>query len=208
MPRLSRRTEVRATAARIFREHGYRSATMDLIADTVGLNKGTLYHYYPSKSAILYELLSDQVDATNALTDRVPADSSVRERLREFVRLQLEHVAGTSDELAVFFQELPWIDKTLGEDQVKDLRRRIGAYRTFVEGLLEAGSSGGELRGIDATTIQYSIVGLMAYVPVWFHARSSRVKAALVDELTDFVIAGIASPPLERAPENVDPVGE
>ena len=45
MPRPSRRAEVCATAARLFREYGYSSATMDLIADEVGLNKGTLYHY-------------------------------------------------------------------------------------------------------------------------------------------------------------------
>jgi TetR/AcrR family transcriptional regulator, cholesterol catabolism regulator len=53
VPRPSRRADVCATAARLFREYGYSSATMDLIADEVGLNKGTLYHYYPSKSAIL-----------------------------------------------------------------------------------------------------------------------------------------------------------
>jgi AcrR family transcriptional regulator len=50
MPRISRRADVRATAARLFREHGYSSATMDLLADEVGLNKGTLYHYYPASA--------------------------------------------------------------------------------------------------------------------------------------------------------------
>src|ERR1700759_2921574 len=103
MPRTSRRADVRDTAARLFREYGYSSATMDLIADEVGLNKGTLYHYYPAKSAILFELLSKQVDATLELVERVPAEGSVTERLRELVRLQVDHVSNKHDEIVVFF---------------------------------------------------------------------------------------------------------
>src|SRR5690606_33715260 len=113
MPRPSRREEVRATAARIFREHGYVAATMDLIAEAVGLNKGTLYHYYPAKSAILYELLSDQIDVTLELLARVPVTGSGYDRMRYFVREQVALVATKRDEIVVFFQELPWIDQRL-----------------------------------------------------------------------------------------------
>ena len=125
MPRPSRRAEVLATAARIFREYGYSSATMDLIADEVGLNKGTLYHYYPAKSAILFELLSKQVDATLAHVDRVPAGGTATERLRELVRLQAGCVSAGHDEIVVFFRELPWAEKHLPPEQAADLRRRI-----------------------------------------------------------------------------------
>ncbi|MGH1561633.1 TetR/AcrR family transcriptional regulator [Mumia sp. DW29H23] len=196
MPRTSRRADVRATAARIFREYGYSSATMDLIADTVGLNKGTLYHYYPSKSAILYELLSDQVDETIALVEKVPADARPHERLRELVRLQVEHVAGISDELAVFFHEIPWIEKNLDADQVKDLRQRIETYRGITEGLLTEGSEAGELRELDAAMIQYSIIGVLAYVPEWFRPRTARATARVVDELSEFVMGGVLRPGL------------
>lgn len=167
---------------------------MGLVADAVCLNKGTLYHYYPSKSAILHELLSDHIDETLDLIGRVPPELPPAMRLREFVRLQVEHVASMSDELVVFFQELPWIDRNLDESQAKDLRRRIGSYRSFVEGLLDEGAGAGELRAIDAATIHHSIVGMLAYVPTWFHSRTEKSKAAVINELTDFVMAGITAP--------------
>ena len=148
MPRVSRRADVRATAARLFREHGYSSATMDLLADEVGLNKGTLYHYYPAKSAILYELLSDQLDLTLALLARVPACGSPAERLRELVRLQVEHVARAHDEVVVFFQELPWIEKNLPPEQAADLRKRIEQYRTFAEQQLMEGNAAGDRKSV------------------------------------------------------------
>ena len=177
MPRTSRRADVRATAARLFREHGYSSATMDLLADEVGLNKGTLYHYYPAKSAILYELLSDQLDITLALLAEVPADGSATKRMRAFIRLQVEHVASTPDELVVFFQELPWIDKNLASAQAADLRKRIETDRTFTRQLLDEGIAAGEFRPLDVDMIHYSVVGILSYIPVWFRARSGRTKA-------------------------------
>lgn len=193
--RSSRRAEVRATAARLFREYGYRAATMELIAGDVGLNKGTLYYYYPGKSAILYELLSDQLDATLAMLAAVPASGPAADRLRAFVRLQVERVANKPDELVLFFQELPWIDKNLPAEQVADLSKRIERYRAFSRGLLADGIATGEFRALDTNVIHNSIVGILAYTPNWFRERSGRTLASLVDELAEFVMSGVSAGP-------------
>ncbi|MFB4308308.1 TetR/AcrR family transcriptional regulator [Actinomadura sp. GTD37] len=201
MPRPSRRSEVCATAARLFREYGYGSATMDLIADEVGLNKGTLYHYYPAKSAILYELLSKQVDATLDFLDLVPAEGTITERTRELVRLQVDHVSSKHDEVVVFFQELPWVEKHLPPEQAADLRRRVRRYEHFTKQLLTAGVRSGEFRPVDVAMIMSSVVGILAYVPVWFRASTGKAQLTLVQELTDFVMNGIiAVPSAEPAP--------
>jgi AcrR family transcriptional regulator len=189
-----------ATAARLFREYGYSSATMDLIADEVGLNKGTLYHYYPAKSAILFELLSKQVDATLELVERVPADGTVTDRMRELVRLQVDHVSNKHDEVVVFFQELPWIEKHLPPEQSADLRRRIRRYEHFTKQLLTAGVRSGEFRGMDVNMAMSSIVGILAYVPVWFRAATPKAQATLVQELTTFVMNSIVATPQAAVP--------
>jgi AcrR family transcriptional regulator len=202
MARTSRRAEVRATAARLFREYGYNAATMDLIADSVGLNKGTLYYYFPGKSAILYELLSDQLDATLAMLATVPAGQPPAERLRTFLRLQVNRVATMPDELVLFFQELPLIEKTLPPEQVASLRQRIEQYRAFSVALLADGVADGEFRALDAHMIHYSIVGVLAYIPIWFRAGPGRGTTELVDELAEFVLAGVTrQAPLAPLPE-------
>jgi AcrR family transcriptional regulator len=165
---------------------------MDLIADAVGLNKGTLYHYYSSKSAILYELLSDQLDATLQLIERVPAEGSPSERLRELVRLQVEHVSTQQDEVVVFFQEMPRIERNLPKDQVRDLLRRIDKYERFTRQLLSAGIASGDFRGFNISAIMYSVIGILGYLPAWFHSSSRKRQAELVGELTEFVMRGIA----------------
>src|SRR2546430_155159 len=44
-----RREEILEAAARLFAEHGYADADLQVLADTLGVGKGTLYRYFPSK---------------------------------------------------------------------------------------------------------------------------------------------------------------
>lgn len=164
---------------------------MDLIADEVRLNKGTLYHYYPSKSAILYELLSDQLDATSALLDQVPTDGTPTERVRALVALQVELVSTKSDDLVVFFQELPWIERNLDKRQADSLRLRVERYERFTRRLLTAGVKSGDFREFNVQTVMYSIIGILAYVPNWFHGANRQSRKNLVNEIVDFIMSGL-----------------
>lgn len=194
MPRVSRRADVRATAARLFREHGYRSATMDLIADAVGLNKGTIYHYYPSKSAILFEMMSEQLDITLGLIGRVSEGGRPIDRFTELVRLEVGQAATASDELVVFFQELPWLEQNVGPEEARAILERVDQYRTLSQDLIREGIAAGEFREVDVTIVHYSIIGTLAYIPNWFRARAGRSRANLIDELTEFILSGLRAP--------------
>jgi AcrR family transcriptional regulator len=50
------RTRILESAHRVFSQKGYREATMDEIADGVGLSKPALYRYYPSKEELFREI--------------------------------------------------------------------------------------------------------------------------------------------------------
>src|SRR5436305_11222994 len=44
-----RREEILEAAVRLFAKHGYPETDMQVLADTLGVGKGTLYRYFPSK---------------------------------------------------------------------------------------------------------------------------------------------------------------
>ncbi len=67
---MSRREELLAVATKLFAARGYHGTRMDDVADAVGLNKATVYHYYASKSLILYDIYKGAADFTvDALHD-------------------------------------------------------------------------------------------------------------------------------------------
>src|SRR3954453_15290444 len=54
-------------AARVhFFSHGFRSVTMDDLADELGISKKTLYAHFPSKIALLEAVLADKFASVEA----------------------------------------------------------------------------------------------------------------------------------------------
>src|SRR6185369_3387800 len=51
-----RRTYIVRTAAALLSSHGYTSTSIREVAAAVGLSKPGLYHYFPTKEAILEEI--------------------------------------------------------------------------------------------------------------------------------------------------------
>src|SRR6478736_7357909 len=61
-PLSSRRGEICRTAAQIFRDRGFDATSMSDLARSLGMTKAGLYHYFESKEALLFEILSYGLD--------------------------------------------------------------------------------------------------------------------------------------------------
>src|SRR5947209_7046514 len=66
-----RREQILETAAKLFAKHGYADADTQLLAEELGVGKGTIYRYFPSKQDVflaaadrVMRMLSAQVDAS------------------------------------------------------------------------------------------------------------------------------------------------
>ena len=118
---MSRREELLAVATKLFAARGYHGTRMDDVADEVGLNKATVYHYYASKSLILYDIYKGAADFTVAALHDDPS-ASARETIYHFTRRLLVGIANNIEQAAVYFQEGPYITEWFTEDQVAYIR--------------------------------------------------------------------------------------
>ena len=84
---LTRREELLVVATKLFAARGYHGTRMDDVADVVGLNKATVYHYYASKSLILFDIYRQAAEGTLAAVHDDPSWTA-REALYQYtVRL-------------------------------------------------------------------------------------------------------------------------
>jgi AcrR family transcriptional regulator len=67
-----RRAEIVAAALEVFAERGYRGGSLAAVADRVGLTQQGVLHYFPSKDA----LLTDVLRLRDALDGREPAGAA------------------------------------------------------------------------------------------------------------------------------------
>lgn len=70
-----RKEEILKTAQELFYQKGYEAASIEDIINTIGIAKGTFYHYFKSKEHLLGELMDYQTDSVIAM---------IRKNLDEF----------------------------------------------------------------------------------------------------------------------------
>ena len=90
------RDDILDAAAQVIRKKGFHGASMSDIAETVKLQKASLYHHVASKQEILLALLDRGIAMLTAqiaplASQSVPADEKLREMTRKYLQLLAEN---------------------------------------------------------------------------------------------------------------------
>jgi len=84
-----RRGVILDAALAVFSDLGYTRATLNDVADRLGVTKGCLYHYFESKEQLLLDLIQDRIGAA-VIADEV--SSSSEDRPRELLQRMLDQL--------------------------------------------------------------------------------------------------------------------
>jgi len=82
-----RRGAILDAALSVFSDLGYTQATLNDVADRLGVTKGCLYHYFESKERLLLDLIEDRIGATIVANEVLASGAGSRE---EVLRLLIE----------------------------------------------------------------------------------------------------------------------
>jgi AcrR family transcriptional regulator len=82
-----------AAARHHFLTHGFRSVTMDEVAQELGMSKRTLYDFFPSKATLLKAVLLDKIQSIETELDGIASSSSddVLKALRQLLACVQRH---------------------------------------------------------------------------------------------------------------------
>ncbi|MEP3437861.1 MAG: TetR/AcrR family transcriptional regulator, partial [Hoeflea sp.] len=115
----AKREAILQTAAVFFAEHGFDRASMGKLAEACGVSKALIYHYYPSKDALLFDILDTHLTMLVEVVETAAAGpGSPRTRLRALIRAILIAYRDSDAEHKVQLNAL----SALPEDNQKHLR--------------------------------------------------------------------------------------
>lgn len=181
--------EVFETAARIFYEKGYRAATVQDVANALGILKGSLYHYISSKEDLLFELLLDahqEVDRILREVEAVP-DLGPLERIELYIHRQVLYGATNLHKVSVYYADL---DQLEGTHRDEILARR-GEHEAFVRDLIVAAQKRGEVRHDDPTILANCLFALVIWIYRWYKNDGPIEPAELARSCTAFALGGL-----------------
>lgn len=182
-----KRLQIIERCAQLFDTGGYHRATMQLLADEVGLGKPTLYHYFASKTEILYAIHQMQIAALIDGIDSVRRRSlSPEQQLYHAARDILEQIARHPGYVRAFFEHYGELE---GAKRTEIRARRIEYFQRVCD-IIRAGISNGTFRKVDVEVAAYGFLGTCSWAYQWYRqVADSQSPQAVADVLcTNFLL--------------------
>ena len=177
-----REKSIRAAALRIFRQKGYHAASMQNIADAVGLYKGSLYYYVSSKEELLVRLFEGRADQVlGELRAITYATGTSTEQLRAMVRAYVLGVLSNLDSVRVYLRE----EHALPPAALRQVHAEQRAMRDLFEGVIGGGMRDGSFVGIDPKLAALALLGMCTWVHRWYRPRGRLTETAIADDFAD-----------------------
>ena len=194
-----RKSEIVQTAANLFDAAGYTSTTMEEIARTVGVAKATLYHYFPSKDDILFEIHEEFIDL---LMDRQHQRLALEpeQELHEVMSDILELMETHRGHVRVFFEHY----RELPAPQQETLKIKRDAYEGAVAEIFRKGCVSGVFRDVDPRLASLAMFGMCNWAYQWYQSGGKYRPREIANEFWGFLAHGLSSqqthPPVNSRP--------
>lgn len=176
-------------AARVFASQGMDKASMSQIAAEAGVSKSLLYHYYPSKDALIFAIIEDHLESLElALAEADVPDLPPEERLEVLVRTVLEAYRGSDDQHKVQLNA----GAALTEEQsrtITELERRIVRY--FSNVILETKPELADPERPLLMPVTMSLFGMLNWVYMWFRDNGPVSREDYASVATTLILEGV-----------------
>jgi AcrR family transcriptional regulator len=188
--RRKRDDEVVEAAAKVFYERGYSAATVQDIADELGILKGSLYHYIKTKEDLLFRVFEQVHKEVEGILEEVVAVDGLDplERISLYVHRIVVHNLNDLERISIYYHELD----RLGEQRrraVINWRRR---HDRFMRDLIRAAQDQGLAdAAVDAGMLANCVFATVIWPYRWFHAGSADTPESIADTCTAFVTRGL-----------------
>jgi AcrR family transcriptional regulator len=188
IPRDELRQRIYAAAIQLFREKGYGAATVEEIARSAGVAKGTLFNFFPAKGAILlahYQTLDERYGAAmERLSPERPKASLVR------LYRDAEALLRPEGDLArAMFEEIGR-DARIGEADLDSGKRDRERLREFFRACRKAGTVARHADAAVAAEVVADLFG--ANVTEWLRQGMSYSLADRLAAKLECVFKGLA----------------
>jgi AcrR family transcriptional regulator len=173
-------------SAQLFAEAGYVGTSMNAIADACGVSKALLYHYYPDKEAILFDILSSHLEKLVAAVQKADEETTnPQARLKAIIATLLERYRHADAEHQVQIASLKILPK---EKQQPLLAKERVLVDILAAALAAARPSVSHKRVLKPLTM--TVFGMLNWHYLWFREGGPMSRAEYADFVTRLVLAG------------------
>jgi TetR/AcrR family transcriptional regulator, cholesterol catabolism regulator len=184
--RRNRQVDVMEAAIEVFWRKGYSAASVQDVADSVGVLKGSLYYYIDSKEDLLYRIIQDVHDQSRQiLDDVVKLDATPIEQLHTYIKRHVEWYLDNVAEATVYFRD--WCYLT--DDRLDEVAKSRRGYDRVIRNLIVAAQDSGAVDpGVDPKYASFYVLAAVNHVPDWYRPDKGDSAAKIAEAYADLTV--------------------
>ena len=181
-----RRDAILRAAARLYARNGFQGASVADLAKACGTSKSLIYHYFPGKDDVLYDVMTSHLDALVEAAETATRSGSAEQQLRALTLAFMRLYAGAADSHKVLLNELDNLPPARRTEVVAKQRRIIGA----VEALIGQLQPSAEAQALSLTMLFF---GMINWTHTWFRPKGPVSPEQLAEMAVDLMLEGLTS---------------
>ncbi|MGH7907690.1 MAG: TetR/AcrR family transcriptional regulator [Candidatus Binataceae bacterium] len=204
MDRQARRSQVLRHATRIFARKGYHRTNVSDIITRARIARGTFYLYFRNKRELFDELLEQVLSELSERIQRIKlgaGEPSPLDQLRANLARVVEFVLTERELTDILLNHSVGFDRAI-DARIREFYDRIAEK---IQRSLDLGVQMRLVRECDTRVSAYCILGGVKQVVGELSRRRRRDTAALVEEILNFGLRGVARPELLQGHKEARP---
>ncbi len=187
-----RKQQILEAAAQVFSRLGY-GATIDQIAEEMGVTKGHIYYYYTSKQEILFQIFRQAMDfflqeTTAASCQKIPVD----QRLKAVFKKHIIAICENRAIMTVFMD----LRRDLLPEHWREIAASRNEYERLIQSLILEGMEKGFFIPENEKILSFTLLGAINWVYVWFQEQGDLDQETVAGIMAEYLLRGLNRRPL------------
>ncbi|MCK5425698.1 MAG: TetR family transcriptional regulator [Emcibacter sp.] len=160
-----RRRNILNKAAELFAEKGYARSSISELATACNASKSWLYHYYPSKEAILYDIMWLHVtELVNMAEEALASEGTPKEKLRTLARNFMEIYVNAGSKHVILLNDRGCLPDEM-RAEIMNLQDQV--VKSVVSLILELNPSLKKSKDYEKP-VTMAFLGMINWTYIWF----------------------------------------
>ncbi|MFC4231767.1 TetR/AcrR family transcriptional regulator [Parasediminibacterium paludis] len=184
----TRKEVIITSAAALFKEKGFKAASMRELADVVGVEAASLYNHIHSKSELLHIICFEVANRYMQTMDQIEAEpTNSIQKIETLLRFLITGMVLHYDE--VYVSDREW--KHLSEPYLSNFQSQRRTFRKRFAAIIEQGIAKKEIKKIDAPTAVLILLHAVSGIESWHRSKVKINGKELEENMITILVGGL-----------------
>lgn len=176
-------------AANLFAREGYEGTSLGDLAESVGVTKAAIYHYFPNKKEIYEGIIVRTLEGLfQAVSTATSAASSPQDAL---LRFMTAHADFFEDHYNGFLAMLVGYGGMRNVVMITEAQHLRDDYENLLRKVISDGIKTGKFREVDVHVTSRAALSMLNWMARWFKPGKGRRASSFAREYCDLILGGL-----------------